>query len=182
MHTLGHETVGNGHPIAPAVNDFTVGCPYIVVIAIGEQDKSCRSEDIVNVVIEASVFGDDSVLGLRRRGSGLRCCVGIGGGGRIGHPAVPIEVIHGGREKTVGNGRPIPAVLDRCAGGAEVVVMPIIVDKTGLRNEYALAAEVRASVILIGAGVPIHPYAVFIGNIEDIGIPDLEYSCHRIGV
>ena len=73
MHTLGHETVGNGHPIAPAVNDLTVGCPYIVVIAIGEQDKSCRREDVVNIVIEASVFGDDSVLGLRRRGSRLRC-------------------------------------------------------------------------------------------------------------
>ena len=50
MHTLGHEAVGNGYPIAPAMDNLGTGGPDIVVIAV-EIDKACIAELTVFVVI-----------------------------------------------------------------------------------------------------------------------------------
>ena len=76
-----------------------------------------------------------------------------------------IEIVSSLGQQTVGDGRPVPAVLDRLAGGAEVVIMAIVEDKTGGEVDNALAAIVGIAVNIVGAGIPIHPDAVIIGNV-----------------
>ena len=76
-----------------------------------------------------------------------------------------IEIVQTLGQQTVGEGRPVPAVLDRLAGGAEIVIMPIVEYKACGKINDALAAVVGIAINIVGAGIPIHPDAVIIGNV-----------------
>ena len=87
-----------------------------------------------------------------------------------------IEIVQTLGQQTVGEGRPVPAVLDRLAGGAEIVIMPIVEYKACGKINDALAAIVGIAINIVGAGIPIHPDAVIIGNVPVIGILYFEYT------
>ena len=120
-------TVGDSDPVASAVNDLTARGLDVVVITV-DLNKACTGQHAVHIVVEASVFRDDTVLhawvriGIRIRNDDRR----------IDHLTIRIKGIRSSGQKVVGDCDPIGPSLDCCTAAAEIIVIIADLHQTGI--------------------------------------------------
>ena len=158
------------------MDDLAVGALYIVVIAV-DLNQTRSGQLAIHIVVEAPVFGDDTVLHL---GIGIRVRINDR---RVDHLAVRVEGILTRRKEIIRNGDPVRSALYRRAGtGSEVVVITINSHQTSIILNNARNAVVGLPFVVEQPGKMLLPNAIFISGIPSGILVNVEDACLNISV
>ena len=91
------------------MDHLTIGGPHIIVVVI-DLDQARTGQNAVNVVVQASIFGNDAVLHRARSR-------------RIDHLSVTVERVLPDRHQAIGSCDPVGLSMDHLAGGSPYIVV-----------------------------------------------------------